>query len=684
MNDSPTLADFGQDVWWLVLIKIVGVFGLLVVMTLFAIVFERKVVARMQQRSGPNRVGPRGYLQSLADGLKLAFKEDIMPTLADKPVYFLAPVIATIPAFLAFSVIPLGPEVSILGQRTPLQLIDAPIGVLVVLACSAMGVYGIVLGGWASGSTYPLLGSLRSAAQMVSYEIAMGLSIVAVFLYAGTMSTSGIVAAQAGDNRLDFFGLEFDGPSWYAVLLPVSFIIYVIAVVGETNRAPFDLPEAESELVGGFHTEYSSLKFALFFLAEYVNMVTVSALAATLFLGGWRAPWPISIWDGANSGWWPLLWFLLKVVAALFVFIWLRGTLPRLRYDQFMRFGWKVLVPTALVWILAVATMRTVSREADLSSGEVAVYVGLPIAAVVLAVLLVASRKSNEPTRIAAVNAAAGSTNPTEPEVLPPVRTAAVPGTGRPSAAARPAPRAGSPSRRWTSWCRPRPGWPARSRSPPAPPWRRAAAARAPPPGRTTVPDPTPETSPEKRRGGEVEQAGGTRSAPAPRTSRLPGPAQGFGVTFSTMFKKVTTEQYPDEPKVTKPRYHGRHVLNRHPDGLEKCVGCELCAWACPADAIYVEGGTNTDEQRFSPGERYGRIYQINYLRCIFCGLCIEACPTRSLTMSNDFELADDSRGDLVYTKEQLMAPLLPGMEQPPHPMRLGDDEKDYYLRAGS
>ena len=215
-----------------------------------------------------------------------------------------------------------------------------------------MGVYGIVLAGWASGSTYPLLGGLRSAAQMVSYEIAMGLSIVAVFLYAGTMSTSEIVAAQADGNQLSFFGWEFTGPSWYAILLPVSFVIYVIAVVGETNRAPFDLPEAESELVGGFHTEYSSLKFALFFLAEYINMVTVSALAATLFMGGWRAPWPISIWDGANTGWWPLLWFFLKVVVALFVFIWLRGTLPRLRYDQFMRFGWKVLVPTALLWIL--------------------------------------------------------------------------------------------------------------------------------------------------------------------------------------------------------------------------------------------------------------------------------------------------------------------------------------------
>ncbi|TQN41294.1 NADH-quinone oxidoreductase subunit H [Blastococcus colisei] len=432
--DQPTLEDFGNDVWWIVLIKILGVFVILVLLTLFAIVFERKVVARMQQRIGPNRVGPRGYLQSLADGLKLAFKEDIMPALADKPVYFLAPVIATIPAFVAFSVIPMGPSVSIFGEVTPLQLTDAPIGVLIILASSAMGIYGIVLGGWASGSTYPLLGSMRSAAQMISYEIAMGLSIVAVFLYAGTMSTSEIVAAQADGNQLDFFGWEFTGPSWYGVLLPVSFVIYAIAVVGETNRAPFDLPEAESELVGGFHTEYSSLKFALFFLAEYINMVTVSALAATLFLGGWRAPWPISIWDGANTGWWPLLWFFLKVVAALFVFIWLRGTLPRLRYDQFMRFGWKVLVPVALVWILIVATMRTVSREADLSTGEVALYVGVPAAVVVLGVLLIASRASNRDTRLAAVEAAAGSNHPTEPEVLPPTGPRRRP-TGGPSRA---------------------------------------------------------------------------------------------------------------------------------------------------------------------------------------------------------------------------------------------------------
>ncbi|MCZ2811512.1 MULTISPECIES: NADH-quinone oxidoreductase subunit NuoH [unclassified Modestobacter] len=416
--DQPTLVDFGNDVWWIVLIKIVGIFGVLVLMTLFAIVFERKVVARMQQRIGPNRVGPRGYLQSLADGLKLAFKEDIMPALADKPVYFLAPVIATIPAFLAFSVIPLGPTVSIFGERTPLQLVDSPIGVLIVLACSAMGVYGIVLGGWASGSTYPLLGSLRSAAQMISYEIAMGLSIVAVFLYAGSMSTSEIVAAQADGTELSLFGLEFTGPSWFAVLLPVSFVIYAIAVVGETNRAPFDLPEAESELVGGFHTEYSSLKFALFFLAEYINIVTVSALAATLFLGGWRAPWPISIWDGANTGWWPLLWFFAKVVVALFVFVWLRGTLPRLRYDQFMSFGWKVLVPVGLVWILVVATLRAVARETDVDAGEMAVFVGVPIALVLLGGLLLASRMRNRDTRVAAREAAAGGPAPAEPQVL--------------------------------------------------------------------------------------------------------------------------------------------------------------------------------------------------------------------------------------------------------------------------
>jgi len=367
LADAPPLEQFGRDPIWLVIIKVIAVFAFLVVMTLFSIWYERRVVARMQNRVGPNRAGPFGLLQSLADGLKLAFKEDIMPALADRPVYFLAPVLSTVPAFLAFSVIPFGPTVSMFGHRTPLQLTDLPVGVLIVFACSSLGVYGVVLSGWSSGSTYPLLGSLRSAAQMISYEVAMGLSFVAVFLYAGSASTSHIVDAQR-----DW---------WYGVLLLPSFLIYAIAVVGETNRAPFDLPEAETELVGGFHTEYSSLKFALFFLAEYINMVTVSALATTLFLGGWRAPWPLSAIDHGvlNTGWWPMLWFTAKVLIGIFVFVWLRGTLPRLRYDQFMRFGWKVLVPVSLLWIMVIGAF-SVLRQQGYDTARLLIYVGLPLA----------------------------------------------------------------------------------------------------------------------------------------------------------------------------------------------------------------------------------------------------------------------------------------------------------------
>jgi len=347
---AEDLSMFGQDAFWVVAIKAVLIFVVLVLLTLFNIWFERRVVARMQHRIGPNMNGPFGLLQSLADGVKLALKEDIIPTAADKVVFILAPVMSTVPAFLAFAVIPFGPEVTIpfTDEVTPLQLTDMPVGVLFILAISSIGIYGIVLGGWASGSTYSLLGGLRSSAQMISYEVAMGLALVAVFLHSGSLSTSGIVDAQ---ERL-----------WFGVFLFPSFVIYVIAMVGETNRAPFDLAEAEGELVGGFHTEYSSLKFALFFLAEYVNMVTVSALATTLFLGGWRAPWPISaINDGMfNTGYWPFLWFIAKVMIFIFIFIWLRGSLPRLRYDQFMKFGWKVLIPVSLVWIMVAATMRLI------------------------------------------------------------------------------------------------------------------------------------------------------------------------------------------------------------------------------------------------------------------------------------------------------------------------------------
>ena len=348
---ADDLSAFGKDPWWLVLIKAVLIFVVLVVLTLFNIWFERRVVARMQNRIGPNVHGPFGLLQSLADGVKLALKEDIIPKAADKVVFFLAPVLSVIPAFIAFAVIPFGPVVDVpfSDRTTPLQLTDMPVGVLFILAVSSIGIYGIVLGGWSSGSTYSLLGGLRSSAQVISYEVAMGLSLVAVFLYAGSMSTSQIVAAQ---ERL-----------WFGVILIPSFVIFMIAMVGETHRAPFDLPEAEGELVGGFHTEYSSLKFALFFLAEYVNMVTVSALAATLFLGGWRAPWPLSLWEGANQDYWPFLWFIAKVMIFIFIFIWLRGSLPRLRYDQFMKFGWTRLIPLSLLWIVAVGTIRAISLD---------------------------------------------------------------------------------------------------------------------------------------------------------------------------------------------------------------------------------------------------------------------------------------------------------------------------------
>jgi NADH-quinone oxidoreductase subunit H len=377
LAQDPTLADFGHDPWWLTIIKIVLGFVIVMVFTLLGVWFERRVVARMAVRPGPNRHGPFGLLQTLADGLKMAFKEDIMPKAADKVVYFFAPTISVICGITAVSVIPFGPMVSVFGHHTPLQLTDIPVAVLLPLAASSIAVYGVVLAGWASGSPYPLLGGLRASAQMISYEVAQGLSIVAVFLTAGSMSTSEIVTAQAGSDN-SWIGIN--APSWYGLLLLPSFIIYAISAVAESARAPFDLPEGESEIVGGYFTEYaSSLKWALFMMAEYVHMFVVSALATTLFLGGWRAPWPITFWAGANSGWWPLLWFFGKVVILLFVFVWLRGTLPRLRYDQFMHLGWKVLLPVNLVWILALAGINVVqdwqTRDRTLAIAGVAVAV---------------------------------------------------------------------------------------------------------------------------------------------------------------------------------------------------------------------------------------------------------------------------------------------------------------------
>jgi len=406
---GPTLASFYNQPWWLVIIKVLFIFIFLVLVTLFMIWAERRVIGRMQQRPGPNRAGKFGLLQSLMDGIKLALKEDIVPRNVDMLLFWLAPAIAAIPAFISFAIIPFGPEVSIFGVHTPLQLADLPVAVLLVLAMSSLGVYGIVLAGWASGSPYPLLGGLRSSAQVISYEIAMGLSFVAVFLYAGSLSTTQIVNAQAGSGtEFHWFGATLHYPSWFAVLLFPSFVIYLITMVGETNRLPFDLPEGEGELVGGFHTEYASLKFALFYLAEYINMTTVAGLATTLFLGGWHAPWPISVWSGANSGWWPILWFLIKVGILLFCFIWLRGSLPRIRYDQLMRFGWKVLIPTSLVWILVIATIRVWRTH----GGSPAVYIVAGLLLVALLALLFMADSALQRRQEAATEVTAGEGPP--------------------------------------------------------------------------------------------------------------------------------------------------------------------------------------------------------------------------------------------------------------------------------
>ena len=339
----------GTDPGWIITVKALFIFVLCVLLTLVAIWGERRLVARMQQRLGPNRVGPFGLVQGLADGVKLALKEDLIPKAADRIVFVIAPIISVTACFLAFAVIPMTGVVNLFGHETAMQLTDIPVGVLYILAAASFGVYGIVLAGWSSGSTYPLLGGLRSSAQVICYEVAMGLSLVAVFIYSGSMSTSAIVEAQH-----DW---------WFAVVLFPSFVIYMISMVGETNRAPFDLAEAEGELVGGFHTEYSSLKFALFFLAEYVNIIGVSALATTLFLGGYHALPGLTFTEQWWGGWFTMIWFLAKVIAFFFIFVWLRGTLPRLRYDQFMKFGWKVLIPVSLLWILIVATLRVLSQQ---------------------------------------------------------------------------------------------------------------------------------------------------------------------------------------------------------------------------------------------------------------------------------------------------------------------------------
>jgi NADH-quinone oxidoreductase subunit H len=317
------------------LAKILVVFGFVLLTVPLTVWMERKVIGHMQDRIGPERVGPFGILQSFADGLKLFFKEDLIPAQADKVVFVLAPAISVITARVALTVIPWGDEVTLFGRTIPLQITDVNIALLFVLGATSMGVYGVVLAGWASNSKYPLLGGLRSSAQMISYELAQGISLVGVIMMTGTLSLAEIGRAQS--------------KIWFVVPQFFAFVIYLICGVAETNRAPFDLAEAETELVAGFHTEFSSMKWALFFLAEYANMMVVSGVAITVFLGAWHGPiLP------------PVLWFLIKLFLFLFFYVWLRATFPRLRYDQLMALGWKVLLPASLLNLIVTAIVITV------------------------------------------------------------------------------------------------------------------------------------------------------------------------------------------------------------------------------------------------------------------------------------------------------------------------------------
>lgn len=311
----------------LTIIKIGVVVGVLLLIIAYLIWVERKVMAHMQVRLGPMRVGWHGLLQPIADGLKLIFKEDIIPAHASKVVFVLAPVISTVPALMAIAVIPFGDTISIFGRSIDMVITDVNIGILFILAVTSVGIYGVILGGWSSNNKYSLLGALRSSAQMISYELSLGLSLIGVIMISQSLSLVDIVNSQA--------------KYWFVILQPLGFLIYAISAIAETNRCPFDLPEAETELVAGFHTEYSSMKFALFFMAEYANIITVSAVAVTFFFGGWRGPFLP-----------PVVWFLIKMALCIFFFIWLRSTYPRFRYDQLMKFGWKILLPVALVNIL--------------------------------------------------------------------------------------------------------------------------------------------------------------------------------------------------------------------------------------------------------------------------------------------------------------------------------------------
>jgi NADH-quinone oxidoreductase subunit H len=328
------------------LLKIITVLIATLTAVAYLVLLERKVIAWVQSRLGPMRVGPHGILQPIADVVKLIIKEDITPIRVDKGLFTLAPIMSMVPALIIYAVIPFGPEVSLLGRRVTLYVTDINVGLLYVVSVASIGVYGIILAGWASNSKYPLLSSLRASAQLISYEVAVTLTLVSVVLTAGSLSMVSIVTAQM-HSRV-----------WYAFAQPLAFLLFFIGGLAETNRAPFDMPEAEQELVGGFHTEYSGMRFALFFLAEYANMIVVSTVATTLFLGGWLRPFPNVAFLGFLDIVPSWTWFLMKSFVFLYIFIWVRATLPRYRYDQLMRLGWKVLIPLAILNVVVTGIVK--------------------------------------------------------------------------------------------------------------------------------------------------------------------------------------------------------------------------------------------------------------------------------------------------------------------------------------
>jgi NADH-quinone oxidoreductase subunit H len=376
------------SVFVVVLIKVVVAFAILLVAVMLYIWAMRKVIADMQNRIGPNRAGPYGVLQTLADGIKLFFKEQSIPESADRPVFRLAPYLSIMPAFLMFCVVPIGGTVSILGHRTFLQVVDLPMGALFILAMSGLGVYGVMLAGWSSGSKYPLLGSVRASAQLLSYEAAFGLAVLGVLIQAGTLSTNEIVRQQYGTGWHTIFTDAF----WPKTL--VAFGIFLIAALAETNHPPFDLVEAEQELVGGFNTEYTGIRFAIFFLAEFMNVITMSAIAVTLFLGGPSGPL-IGHSNGVLNTWlMPMFWFLAKVLALLFATVWVRASLPRMRYDRLMALGWKYLIEIAILWVMVTAALE-VSRQEDWNR-PLTVVVAVGLALVAYAMLFFSMPKAGE------------------------------------------------------------------------------------------------------------------------------------------------------------------------------------------------------------------------------------------------------------------------------------------------